>query len=296
VVALGSDTGGSIRIPASACGVVGLKPTFGRVSRRGAFPLAWSLDHVGPMARTVTDVALALSAIAGPDPEDPWCAAEPIEDLASEIARGARGIRFGVPASPFWDDLEPAVAGAVNEALELLPKLGARRVDLDSRPLRHAYTAFHGILASEASAIHERWMRERPQDYGPLTRQALAHGFFVSGVDYVNARREQARVRATLEAMLERVDVLIAPTLPRTAPPIGESMSREPSRAWNRCVVPFNLAGLPALTVPCGFDENDLPIGLQIVGRAFDESTVLRVGAAYERDTPWHDRRPPNVD
>ena len=295
--AIGSDTGGSIRIPASACGVVGLKPTLGRVSRRGVFPLAWSLDHVGPMARTVTDVALMMSAIAWPDREDPWCVADRTsEDFTRDFGSGARGVRFGVPGSPFWDDLEPSVANAVNQALELLSKLGAHRVDLDARALRHAYTAFHAILASEASAIHERWMRERPDDYGPLTRQALAHGFFVSGVDYVNARREQARVQAALEAMLEKVDVLITPTLPRTAPPIGEPMSREPALAWNRLVVPFNLAGLPALTVPCGLGPAGLPIGLQIAGRAFDEFTVLRVGGAYEHETEWHLRRPPGVD
>jgi aspartyl-tRNA(Asn)/glutamyl-tRNA(Gln) amidotransferase subunit A len=139
-------------------------------------------------------------------------------------------------------------------------------------------------------------MRERPNEYGPLTRQALARGFFVSGVEYVNARREQSRVRASLDTMLEAVDVLVTATLPRTAPPIGAPMSREPGEAWNRLVVPFSLGGLPALTVPCGFDSDGLPIGLQIAGRAFDEAQVLRVGAAYERATEWHRRRPAGAE
>ena len=296
VAAIGTDSGGSIRIPSAACGVVGLKPTLGRVSRRGVFPLAWSLDHVGPMTRTVADAALVLEAIAATDPSDPWCASAPALESLEKIESSVRGLRFGVPGTPFEDDLEPAVAAAVEDAIGVLAGLGARRVTIDARPLRDAYTAFHAVLATEASAIHERWMRERRNEYGPLTRQALARGFFVSGVEYVNARREQSRVRGALDAMLETVDVLVTPTLPRTAPAVGAPMSREPAEAWNRLVVPFSLAGLPALTVPCGFDPGGLPIGLQIAGRAFDEASVLRVGAAYERATEWHRRHPPGVD
>ncbi|TMQ68588.1 MAG: amidase [Candidatus Eisenbacteria bacterium] len=296
VAAIGTDSGGSIRIPSAACGVVGLKPTLGRVSRRGVFPLAWSLDHVGPMTRTVADAALVLEAIAATDPSDPWCASAPALESLEKIESSVRGLRFGVPGTPFEDDLEPAVAAAVEDAIGVLAGLGARRVTIDARPLRDAYTAFHAVLATEASAIHERWMRERRNEYGPLTRQALARGFFVSGVEYVNARREQSRVRGALDAMLETVDVLVTPTLPRTAPAVGAPMSREPAEAWNRLVVPFSLAGLPALTVPCGFDPGGLPIGLQIAGRAFDEASVLRVGAAYERATEWHRRHPPDVD
>ena len=296
VAAIGTDSGGSIRIPSAACGVVGLKPTLGRVSRRGVFPLAWSLDHVGPMTRTVADAALVLEAIAATDPSDPWCASAPALESLEKIESSVRGLRFGVPGTPFEDDLEPAVAAAVEDAIGVLAGLGARCVTIDARPLRDAYTAFHAVLATEASAIHERWMRERRNEYGPLTRQALARGFFVSGVEYVNARREQSRVRGALDAMLETVDVLVTPTLPRTAPAVGAPMSREPAEAWNRLVVPFSLAGLPALTVPCGFDPGGLPIGLQIAGRAFDEASVLRVGAAYERATEWHRRHPPGVD
>jgi aspartyl-tRNA(Asn)/glutamyl-tRNA(Gln) amidotransferase subunit A len=292
-LAVGTDTGGSIRIPAAACGVVGLKPTLGRVSRRGVFPLAWSLDHVGPMARTVEDAALMLAAIAGPDPEDPWCAARPVEDLTSDLERGVAGLRLGVPRPYFFDGLDPEVEREVERALGTLERLGARRIECDARPLARAYTAFHAMLASEASAAHERWMRERPGDYGDLTRRALALGYFVSAVDYVNARREQARIRVAFAAMFETVDLLVTPALPRTALAIGEPVSREPSEAWNRLLVPFNLAGLPALSIPCGFDAAGLPIGLQIVGAPFDEARVLRAGRAYERETEWHRRRPP---
>ena len=167
---------------------------------------------------------------------------------------------------------------------------------LDTLGLEHSYTAFHGIIASEASAAHERWMRERPGDYQEPTHRALALGFFVSAVDYVNARRQQARVRAAALRLFEPADVLLTPTLPRVALAIGEPVSREPADAWNRLTVPFNLTGLPVISLPCGFDAGGLPIGLQIAGRAFDEATVLRVARAYERDTEWHRRRPPGVE
>jgi len=291
-LALGTDTGGSIRIPASACGVVGLKPTFGSVSRRGVFPLSWSLDHVGPMARTVSDVALLYSAIASADPEDPWCVGGRAVGPLGEPEGGARGIRIGVLGAPFSEDWQPAVAEAFERSLSVLERLGARRASLDARPLDQAYTAVHAIVASEAGAIHEPWLRERPDAYGLLLRQTLAYGFIVTGADYVNARREQARVTAALEALLDQVDVLVTPTLPRTALAVGEPTPREPRQAWNRLLVPFNLAGLPALSLPCGFDEDGLPIGLQIVGRAFGEATMLRVGLAFERETEWHTRHP----
>ena len=283
-LAPGTDTGGSIRIPASACGVVGLKPTFGRVSRRGVFPLAWSLDHVGPLARTVEDAALALEVMAGADDADPWCARQPSEPFARDLERGVDGLVLGLPRPLFFDSLEPDVAAAFENARLALERAGATFVDVEIPSLRDSYTAFHAILASEASARHEPWLRERPHDYGEGTRNALLQGFAIPAVDYVNARRFQGRLSAELDAALGRVTALLTPTLPRTAPPLGEPVSREPASAWNRLLVPFNLAGLPALSVPCGFDRQELPIGLQIVGRAFDEATVLRVGRAWERE------------
>jgi aspartyl-tRNA(Asn)/glutamyl-tRNA(Gln) amidotransferase subunit A len=288
---LGTDTGGSIRIPASVCGIVGLKPTFGRVSRRGVVPLAWSLDHVGPMARTVEDCAILLGLIAGHDPADEWSAVEPIADYTRDLEAGARGLRLGLPRQHFFEDLEPAVERAVRDAVHLLGGEGATIVEVDLPHVEHAQTALHATLASEASAYHAGWMRERPEDYGDI-RSALELGFFISAVDYVDARRWQTLVRQDFVDALRTVDVLVTPSLPRTAPAIGEAVSREPRLAWNRFMTPLNLAGLPAISVPCGFDGGGLPIGLQIAGRAWDEVTVLRVARTYERATDWHLARP----
>jgi aspartyl-tRNA(Asn)/glutamyl-tRNA(Gln) amidotransferase subunit A len=293
--ALGSDTGGSIRIPAGACGIVGLKPTFGRVSRRGVWPLAWSLDHVGPMARSVGDVAAVLEAISGADPEDAWSADEPAPDAVRGLEAGVAGLRVGIPRRMFFDGLDTDVGAAVEEAIGLLSRLGARVAEVDVPHIEHAYTAFHALLASEASAFHERWLRSRPGDYGEPIRQALALGFQVPAVDFVNARRVQNLLRSGFAAAMRAADVLITPTLPGTAPAIGEPMTREPLHAWNRFCVPFNLTGQPAISVPCGFDRHGLPIGLQIAGRPFDETTVLRAARAYEREAGWHVRRPPGV-
>ena len=294
-LAVGTDTGGSIRIPAAACGVVGLKPTLGRVSRRGVFPLAWSLDHVGPLARTVEDTALMLGAIASHDAEDPWSSRRGTEDFTRDLERGAAGMRIGI-ASQWLADVAPEVAAAVEEAVARIEALGARRVALAAPSLERVYTAFHAIMASEASAAHERWMRERPGDYQEPTHRALAIGYTIPAVDYVNARREQARLRHEIAGWFESCDVVIGPTLPSTALAVGEPVSREPHEAWGRFTAPFNLTGLPAISVPCGFGGDVLPLGLQIAGRAFDEATVVRVACAYERETEWHRRRPSGVD
>jgi len=295
-MSLGTDTGGSIRIPASACGVVGLKPTFGRVSRRGVCPLAWSLDHVGPMARTVEDAALMLGAIAAPDSEDAWCSSAPVPDFLSALELGLGGITIGVPRRWFFDDLEPEVGHAVETALGVLISGGARRIDVDLAHLEHAHTAVHAIVASEASAFHRSWLKTRPEDYGEEMRRSLELGSLLPAIDYIGARRIQTLVRNGFLAAFERCDVLVMPTLPRTALRIGEPISREPGVAWNRLLTPLNLAGLPAISVPCGFDRDSMPIGLQIAGRPFDETTVLRVAHTYERATDWHERRPPGVD
>lgn len=291
-LSLGTDTGGSIRIPASACSVVGLKPTLGRVSRRGVTPLSWSLDTVGAMARTVEDVALLLNLIAGPDAEDPWCANRPAEDFARDLERGARGLSLGVPREWFFDGLEPAVEAAVRAAIAVLEREGARTVAVEMPGMAEAHTAAHATLAVEASAYHEPWLRTRPGDYGEDVRRALELGHLIPAVDYVNARRMQGVVRARSLAALSEADVLVMPALPRTAPPVGEVMSREPEEAWNRFMTPWNLTGFPAISAPCGFDGAGLPVGLQIVGRPFDETTVLRAARAYERATEWHVWRP----
>jgi aspartyl-tRNA(Asn)/glutamyl-tRNA(Gln) amidotransferase subunit A len=292
-VSLGTDTGGSIRIPAGACGVVGLKPTLGRVSRRGVTPLCWSFDTVGPMARTVEDVALLTNAIAGPDPEDEWCSARPAEDFTRDLARGAAGLTLGVPREWFFEGVEPGIEAAVRAAIAVLEREGARRVEASLPAMADAHTAHHAILAVEAAAFHGAWLRERADDYGSDVRRGLELGQLIAGVDYVNARRVQALVRATFRAALEGADVLVAPCLPQPPLPVGEPMSREPAVAWNRLLTPVNVAGFPALSLPCGFDGLGMPVGLQIIGRPFEETLVLRVARAYERATEWSTRRPP---
>ncbi len=292
-LSVGTDTGGSIRIPASVCGCVGLKPTFGRVSRNGVLPLAWSLDHVGPMARTVEDAALLLGLLAGRDPADAWSADEPVPDFLRDLDAGVAGLRLGVPLGMFSEGLETEVAGTVEAAIRLLESLGAQVSVVELPDLAHGYTAFHAILASEASTYHLPWMRSRAAEYGEQVRRSLLPGYFIPAVDYLNAKRMQRILGAELLEALEERDAIVTATLPRTAPLVGESMSREPSLAWNRFLTPFNLAGLPAISIPCGFDRGGLPIGLQIAGRPFDEATVLRVARAYERETGWGGRRPP---
>ncbi|HVP15178.1 MAG TPA: amidase, partial [Terriglobales bacterium] len=291
-LSLGTDTGGSIRIPAGACGIVGLKPTLGRVSRRGVTPLSWSLDTVGPMARTVEDAALLLAAIAGADPEDPWCADAPAGDFTRDLEAGARGLAIGVPREWFFAGVEPAIEAAVRAAIAVLGREGARIVEVSLPDLADAHTAAHATLAAEASAWHEPWLRERPDDYGADVRRALELGHLISAVDYVNARRMQEIVRARALAALAEADVLAMPTLPRTPPAVGEAVSREPEVAWNRFMTPWNLTGFPAISIPCGFEPAGLPIGLQIVGRPFEAARVLRAARAYERATDWHERRP----
>ena len=292
-VALGTDSGGSIRIPAAACGVAGLKPTLGRVSRRGVVPLSWSFDTVGPMARTVEDLALLLSAIAGPDPADEWCSARPAADFTRDLARGARGVVIGVPRDWFFDGVEPGIAAAVRAAIAVLEGEGARCAEVALPGMADAHTAHHAILASEAAAFHGAWLRERPQDYGDAIRAALELGALIPAVDYVNARRVQSAVRATFRAALAGADVLVTPSLPQAPLRVGEAMSREPEVAWNRLLTPVNVAGFPALSVPCGFDGAGMPVGLQIIGRPFEEPLLLRVARAYERATDWSTRRPP---
>jgi aspartyl-tRNA(Asn)/glutamyl-tRNA(Gln) amidotransferase subunit A len=295
-LSLGTDTGGSIRIPASVCGVVGLKPTFGRVSRRGVLPLSWTLDHVGPLTRTVEDAALLYEVIAGPDREDAWSANRPVEVVTRDLRRGVKGLRVGVPREFFFESLEPDVARAIEDAIAWFQRAGAGIVEVTVPHIGHAYTALHAILASEAGAFHLPWLRSRLDEYGEETRLNLLLGQFIPAADVVDARRMQAIVGEEFAEAMREADLLLTPSLPRTAPVIGQPVSREPHLAWNRFVAMFNLTGMPAISVPCGFDRDGLPMGLQLAGRPFDEATVLRAAFAYERGTPWHERRPPGFE
>ncbi len=289
--ALGSDTGGSIRIPASLCGIVGLKPTYGRVSRAGVLPLSWTLDHAGPMVRSVQDAALVMTAIAGHDPRDPASADVPVPDFTSTLEGGARGLRLGLPRRYFFEQVDADVLAALEAAADVLRSEGAQVRDVDIPEIGLAGQAFAPIISAEAAAYHARWLREWPGDYGADVRMRLEQGDLYSATHYVNALRLRRRVVDGFLGALDGVDVLLAPTMPVTAP-LHPGPKVQTPNPLTRFTFPVNVAGLPALTVPCGFDGDGLPIGAQLIGRPFDEATVLRAGRAYERATDWHTRRP----
>jgi aspartyl-tRNA(Asn)/glutamyl-tRNA(Gln) amidotransferase subunit A len=286
---LGSDTGGSIRIPASLCGIVGLKPTYGRVSRHGALPLCWSLDHVGPMARTVRDTALLLEAIAGSDPADPSSLPAPVkhQEFSAGLETGVRGLTLGVPREHFWDCAQPEVAERVRAAISALEAQGAevREVSLPTLPFMSL--AQSTIILAEASAVHRHHLRERAAEYGARVRVRLMEGLFISAPDYLDALRTRKIIRRELVQCLSEVDALLTPATPITAPLIGQAtqmindveMPTSNLLVWN--TAPFNLTGLPAVSVPCG-TVNGLPVGLQIAGGPLEEALILRVARAVE--------------
>jgi aspartyl-tRNA(Asn)/glutamyl-tRNA(Gln) amidotransferase subunit A len=291
VSALGSDTGGSIRGPAAFCGIVGLKPTYGRVSRAGVVTLSWTLDHTGPMARTVEDCALMLQVLAGHDPDDPASSREPVADYSASLRDGVRGLRVGVPREYFFHGVSGEVTKAFESALITLGRLGAevREVEI---PSIWTAPAFMVIMLSEAFAYHARDLRERPQLYGEVLREKLMAGALFTAEEYVQAQRLRARLRGDMHRTLREVDLLATPTAPVTAPTFRAVL--DPDFPFARSnMAPFNMAGLPALALPCGFAPNGLPVSLQLAGRPFDEATVLRAGHAYEQATEWHRRRPP---
>lgn len=296
---LGSDTGGSIRIPASLSGVVGLKPTYGRVSRYGVYPLCWSLDHPGPLTRSVADAALMTQAIAGHDPNDPVTSRLPVPDYARQLTGEVRGLRVGVPRALFFDQIDPQVAAAVETAITELGGLGVDCVDVDLPLMRHVPAASLTLMVVEAYAVHESLLRSHSQAYGSDVRLRLALGATVTAAQYLKAQRFRSLLIREVSEVLQSVDALITPTTLMTAARVDEPVVRiggeELVVAANvaRFTRAFNMTGSPALSLPCGFDDRGLPIGLQIVGRPFDEATVLRLGHAYEQHTPWHQRVPP---
>jgi aspartyl-tRNA(Asn)/glutamyl-tRNA(Gln) amidotransferase subunit A len=310
LAAMGTDTGGSIRMPASVDGVVGLKPTYGRVSRYGVVPLSWSLDHCGPLTRTVEDAALMLNGIAGHDPRDPSSASVGVVDMTTSLREGVRGLRLGVPTNYFFDRIHRAVADAVEKALTVLEELGAIRVEVHIPHVELSVPIGIGMLMPEASAVHQSWLRQHPSRYDDGTRRMLEAGELVLATDYLRAQRARSVVKQAFKSAFQehQLDALITPTEPTPATRIDqptvdfEDAEPEPFfSAFVRLTIPFNVSGLPALSVPCGFSEDTeggrigvgLPIGLHIAGRPFDEATVLRIGSAYEAATDWHNRRPP---
>ena len=298
--ALGTDTGGSIRLPAGCCGIVGLKPTYGRVSRAGVMPLSWSMDHVGPMALTVRDVALLLGVIAGHDPEDATSSHRAAADYAAALGHPIAGLRVGVPENYYFHGLDPEMEAGVRRAVAVLEGLGARVSEVRI-PDPGLITDVANIIArAESAAIHSRLLRERPQDLQPAVRARLELGVRIPAHDYLQALRLRARLaREFIREVFSEVDALAAPVIPEPAPSLAgvkagttEDVTAR-MKQFSRLTRPWNGLGLPALSVPCGFSGAGLPLGFQIVGRPFDEATVLRLGHAYEQAAGWHLRRPP---
>jgi aspartyl-tRNA(Asn)/glutamyl-tRNA(Gln) amidotransferase subunit A len=281
--ALGSDTGGSIRIPAALCGCVGLKPTFGRASLFGAVPLSWSLDHPGPLARTVRDVALAMTAIAGYDPRDPVSADRPVTDLLVDIDRGAQKLRVGVPTDHVWDECDPAIASSVRAAIEALARAGAEVREIRWPRAAEYAKAASAILGVEARAYHEGAFPGRSSEYGPLVRARLASQGDVDAETYARSMTLLREARAGLaDRDLDRIDVLAMPTVPTRAWTIEEAKEVGRPSEWTRITRIFDLTGQPAISIPCGTDPDDLPIGLQFAARMWDEAAALRAARAYE--------------
>src|ERR1700736_3482850 len=296
--ALGSDTGGSIRMPAHFCGVTGLKTTYGRISRAGAMPLSQSLDTVGPLARTAEDCALLLGLMAGADPEDPTAIAGAGPDYTAAVREPVKGLTFGVPAAFYVDDLDPEVARILDETVAVFKREGADVVQVELPDQRQLTAACQLVLAVEAAAFHKRWLIERPQDYGPQVLMRLQNGLAVSGVTYLEAMRWRGPALSAHLAAVAGVDAVIAPVAPVAAPTIAESdVGNSPDaeaviQRLTRFTRPINYLGLPSLAIPVGFTRSGLPVGMQLIGRSFDEATLLRIGAAFQRATDFHDRIP----
>jgi aspartyl-tRNA(Asn)/glutamyl-tRNA(Gln) amidotransferase subunit A len=296
--ALGSDTGGSIRMPAHFCGVTGLKTTWGRISRAGAMPLSQSLDTVGPLARTVEDCALLLGLMAGADPEDPTASTAPVADYMAATTTSLRGLKIGVPTAFYVDDLDPEVARILDETIAVLKREGADIVKVELPDQRQLTSACQLVLAVEAAAFHRRWLIERPQDYGPQVLMRLQNGLAIPGVTYLEALRWRGPALAAHIAATAGVDAVLAPVAPVAAPSSAESdVGNSPGaeaiiQRLTRFTRPINYLGLPSLSIPSGFTKSGLPVGMQLIGRSFDEATLLGIGAAFQRATDFHEKVP----
>ena len=295
---MGTDTGGSIRIPSALCGLVGLKPTYGRLSRYGITVLSWSQDHTGPMTRTVGECALVMNAVAGCDPRDPSSASISIPDFTQALTNNIKGLRVGVPTEFFQESIDSEVESIVRNAIELMGKLGAVIHEISWPMYLESKAISSTILMAEATAYHSQLMKQHSSHLDPKVRLRLEAGFFISAVDYLQAQRARRLFYQRSCDLFKEVDLLAGPTVPIPACKIGtEEVQMGNTRlgvipALSQYTRPFNLNGFPAITVPCGFSKEGLPIGLQLAGKPFDEMTVLRAAFAYEQATDWHQRRP----
>lgn len=299
--ALGSDTGGSIRCPAAVSGVVGICPTYGRVSRHGMMPMSFSLDCGGPLARTVRDCARVLRVIAGADPRDASCSTEPVPDYEAGLTGDLRGVRVGVPTTYFCDGVVDEIGRTLAASLDVLATLGAEVVHLPMPASLHDVAELHPLIAkAEGAANHGTWMRERGPEYSDQVRNRLQAGFFIPATDYIQALKVRGRLLEDFTTgVFERVDVLHTPVLPMPVPKITETMPSS-GPAYLEMVVSLtrntkvtNYLGVPAMSVPCGFSANGLPVAFQLIGRPFAEARLFQVAHAYESATDWHRMVPP---
>lgn len=300
---IGSDTGGSIRLPASYCGIVGLKPTYGRVSRFGGVPVSWSADHFGPMTRTVGDTAALLHAIAGEDPRDPTSGPGPVPDYLASLGEGIRGKRIGISDAYLRQHVDPAVQTMMAAALISLQGLGAELVEINLPPPTEAVPALLAILMPEATAYHLPWLRSHPEKYSPAVRERLELGAVTPAVSYIQAQQARRQITDAFLATMQEasVDLLVTPTGPTAATPLegdlvtGDEADPEVLATLINFTGPFDLTGFPAISIPAGFTPGGLPVGMQLVARPWQESSLLAAAHAYEQATDWHTRLPPTV-
>jgi len=292
LAALGTDTGGSIRIPASLCGVVGLKPTFGRVSLRGILPLSWNLDHAGPITCRVEDAALMLQVMSGYDESDPVSINTQPADYSSHLGDGMNDCRIALAVGNYVGASDPEILEAVRTAGLVLQEQGASIVEVNMNFLGEAALANGLMTQADGAAFHRERLREHPDWFGADVRQRLETGAAFTSSEYSLARRTQAEVKRSFDQLFEQYDLFLLPTTPIPAPVLEGEDAVERARQLTRFTAPFNLTGLPALSVPCGFTKEGLPIGLQIVSRAWDEAGALRAGYAFQEATEWHKMKP----
>jgi aspartyl-tRNA(Asn)/glutamyl-tRNA(Gln) amidotransferase subunit A len=285
-------------MPAHFCGVTGLKTTWGRISRAGAMPLSQSLDTVGPLARTATDCALLLGLMAGADPEDPTASTAPVPDYMAATKASLKGLKIGVPTAFYVDDLDANVARVLDDTIAVLKREGADIVKVELPDQRQLAGACQLVLAVEAAGFHKRWLIERPRDYGPQVLMRLQNGLAIPGVTYLEALRWRGPALAAHIAATAGVDAVLAPVAPVAAPTIAETDIGNGAGAeaviqrLTRFTRPINYLGLPSLSIPSGFTKSGLPVGMQLIGRSFDEATVLGIGAAFQRATDFHEKVP----
>lgn len=290
--ALGTDTGGSIRIPASLCGIVGFKPTYGRVSLGGVFPLSWNLDHVGPLTKTVEDAALLLQVISIYDPIDPASIKMLTGDYLGHLGDDMEGRKIAFGIGEYIEGADAEVLNAAHEATRVFESMGCKLDEVNVDWMREAALANKTMTQSDGAAVHRERLKEHPDWFGEDIRRRLEDGARTTSTEYILARRTQAEVRKRFEQFFETYDLLILPTTPIVAPNIEGLDAVEQAARLTRFTAPFNLTGLPALSVPCGFTKEGLPIGLQIVSRAWADSKVLNAGYAFEQATEWHNKKP----